>query len=262
MKIFLSVVLVLVSFVALFFEIDKGALELYYQSFDRAVYSFALAKGLNAVISVIQSSEISVSFFVGATVGLGEILDPLNDMVERFSWVMLASSVSLGIQQLLLILGKTLFLKVILMVAIIVTMMAMWIKKLHNSTAFLIALKVVVLLVILRFGAVAFVYTNEIFYNNIYAQKYENSTKFINEYKNDLEEIQKDEKKITTYWGAFEQKMELFSKKVIKLITIFVVTTIIFPLMYLWFLLILLRWVFNLKFDNDRIMLMLNKKGT
>lgn len=260
MKIFLSIVLVVISLVSLMFNIDDNAMELYYQSFDRAVYSFALAKGLNAVISVIQSSEISVSFFVGATVGLGEILDPLNDLVERFSWIMLASSVSIGIQHLLLILGKTFFIKAALVVASVITIMVMWIKKLHNSTALLLLLKIFVLLVVLRFGAVVFIYANETFYNNIYAKNYQNSTTFINDYKSDLEEIQKENKELDSYWGEFEQKMEVFSKKVIKLITIFIVTTVIFPLIFLWFLMILLKWIFNLKFDTNKVMLMLNKR--
>jgi len=260
MKIFLSVVLVLVVILSMLIDVDKAAMELYYQSFDRAVYSFALAKGLNAVISVIQSSEISVSFFVGATVGLGEILDPLNDMVERFSWIMLMSSVSIGIQHLLLILGKSAFIKVALVISGLISVAVIWIKNLHNSTALLLLLKIFVLIFILRFGAVLFVYANESFYNNIYADNYKKSTAFISDYKDDLEEIQKEKRELDTYWNDFENKMDTFSKKVIKLITMFIVTTVIFPLLFLWFLIILLKWIFNLKFDKSKIMLMLNKK--
>lgn len=235
-------------------------MELYYQNFDRAVYSFALAKGLNAVISVVQSIEVSAGVFVEGTVVLGELLDPLNDMVERFSWVMLASSVSIGIQHLLLLLSKTLFLKIALISAIVISFLLIWIKKLHNSFFFILSVKIVALLVILRFGAVTFVYVNEAFYNNLYAKNYESSTKYISGYKSELEKIKEDKEKLESYWQKFERNMEVFSKKVIKLITMFVVTTIIFPLVYLWFLLILVRWLFNLKFDNDKVMILLNKK--
>ncbi len=261
MKIFLSIVLVVISLFTLFFEVDEAALELYYENFDRAVYSFALAKGLNAVISVLQSSEINVSFIVGATVGLGEILDPLNDMIERFSWVMLASSVSIGIQHLLLMLGKTVFLNVALVSALAVSFSLLWVKKLHSSKVFMVAIKIVVLLVVLRFGAVVFVYANEAFYNNLYSENYKSATKFISSYKSDLEKLQQDKDKLETYWEKFENKMEVFSKKVVRLMTMFVVMTMIFPLVYLWLLVVLLKWIFNLKFDDDRIMLMLNKKG-
>jgi len=261
MKILLSIVLIMTAVFSLFFEVDKIALELYYQNFDRAVYSFALAKGLNAIISVIQSSEINVSFFVGTTIGLGQILDPLNDLIERFSWVMLASSVSIGIQHLLLVLGKSLFVKFSVGFGVVFTLLIMWIKKLHNVRAFLIFVKIVFLLLILRFGAVLFIYANDSLYHNIYEQNYQNSTNYISGYKNDLEEIQKEHKKLDTYWEKFEENMEVFSKKVVKLITMFVVSTVLFPLVFLWFLLSLIRWIFNLKFDEKKILILLNKKG-
>jgi hypothetical protein len=36
----------------------------------------------------------------------GEILDPVNDLVERFSWIMLGATISLGVQQVLLDIGQ------------------------------------------------------------------------------------------------------------------------------------------------------------
>lgn len=64
-----------------------------------AFQSFALAKALNAVISVLQSVTGDALL---VQVQFGEVLDPANDMVERFSWVMFASTVSLAFQKLLL----------------------------------------------------------------------------------------------------------------------------------------------------------------
>ena len=46
--------------------------------------SYAVARGINAVVSVLQSTEVSVGF---ASISPGEALDPLNDLVERFSWI-------------------------------------------------------------------------------------------------------------------------------------------------------------------------------
>tara|TARA_B100000700_G_scaffold144292_1_gene160358 strand:+ start:27848 stop:28753 length:906 start_codon:yes stop_codon:yes gene_type:complete len=64
-----------------------------------AFQSFALAKALNAVISVLQSVTGDALL---VQIQFGEVLDPANDMVERFSWVMFASTVSLAFQKLLL----------------------------------------------------------------------------------------------------------------------------------------------------------------
>ena len=56
--------------------------------------------------SVIQDTEIAFSpAGVGVTLAVGEILDPINDLIERFSFVMLVSTASLGIQKILLEVG-------------------------------------------------------------------------------------------------------------------------------------------------------------
>ena len=59
---------------------------------ERALQAFAVARGINAVISVIQDVEIGFTFGLSATLSPGEILDPVNDLVERFSLVMLVAS--------------------------------------------------------------------------------------------------------------------------------------------------------------------------
>ncbi len=59
---------------------------------ERALQAFALARGINAVISVIQDVEIGFTFGLAATLSPGEILDPVNDLVERFSLAMLVAS--------------------------------------------------------------------------------------------------------------------------------------------------------------------------
>lgn len=67
---------------------------------------YAIARGLNAVISMAKGTEVSIEpLGVGLTLTPGEILDPLNDLIEQFSLVLLIASASLGIQQILLAIG-------------------------------------------------------------------------------------------------------------------------------------------------------------
>lgn len=69
---------------------------------QRALVTFAVARGLNGVISVAQGTEIALQpIGIGLTITAGEILDPLNDLVERFSWLAMVASASLGTQMLL-----------------------------------------------------------------------------------------------------------------------------------------------------------------
>jgi hypothetical protein len=62
-------------------------------TFERALAAFAVSRAINAVISVIQEAEVGVSL-VAVNAGLqpGQVLDPVNDLVERFSLVMLAAA--------------------------------------------------------------------------------------------------------------------------------------------------------------------------
>jgi uncharacterized protein YceK len=73
------------------------------EALKNAAVTFAVARMLNGIISVIQHVEVAATpAGVGVSVAPGQILDPLNDLVEQFSTVMLLATVSLAIQKLLL----------------------------------------------------------------------------------------------------------------------------------------------------------------
>ena len=51
-----------------------------------AAITYATARGINALVSMMQSSEVEAGIgVVSGSVTIGELLDPLNDMIERFS---------------------------------------------------------------------------------------------------------------------------------------------------------------------------------
>ena len=73
------------------------------EAFKRALVTFAVARTLNGVISVAQGTEVAVEpGGVGVNFTVGQILDPINDLVEHFSSVMLVATSSLGLQNILL----------------------------------------------------------------------------------------------------------------------------------------------------------------
>jgi len=72
-------------------------------AFKRALVTFAVSRALNGAISVAQGTELAIEpAGVGVILTLGQVLDPINDLVERFSTVMLVAASSLGLQNLLL----------------------------------------------------------------------------------------------------------------------------------------------------------------
>ncbi len=69
--------------------------------------AYATARGINALVSVMQGTEVNA---VMLTVAAGEVLDPVNDLIERLSTLFLYALGSLALQKtLLLLFGDRLF---------------------------------------------------------------------------------------------------------------------------------------------------------
>lgn len=77
-------------------------------TFKRTLGALAATRGLDSAISLAQSSEISFSFGPGGSIGIGQALDPVNDLVEQYASLLLTSTTALGVQQLGLRMGKSL----------------------------------------------------------------------------------------------------------------------------------------------------------
>ncbi|HEX9803968.1 MAG TPA: hypothetical protein VGB35_11960, partial [Gammaproteobacteria bacterium] len=102
-KLALSALCLALLLIAGFGIVDDLGREYTDRGFKRALVTFAVARSLNGVISVAQGTEVAIQpAGIGLNFAPGQILDPINDLVERFSWVMLASSTSLGIQKVLM----------------------------------------------------------------------------------------------------------------------------------------------------------------
>ncbi|MFA7293790.1 MAG: hypothetical protein WC023_16235 [Rhodocyclaceae bacterium] len=69
----------------------------------RALVSFAAARALNAIISVAQGTDVSIEpGGVGIKFAPGQVLRPINDLVAQFAELMLAASVAFGVMKVLL----------------------------------------------------------------------------------------------------------------------------------------------------------------
>jgi len=111
---------------------------------------FALARGLNAIISVAQGTELSIEpMGVGVTLTPGEVLDPLNDLIEQFASILLVASASLGIQQIILLLSDKPLVQFGLAASIVI-MSVVYILPVSNQAVRKLLLKLVIMLTIAR----------------------------------------------------------------------------------------------------------------
>lgn len=126
------------------FAIDELAQDYLTDTISSNAIVFGVVRTFNGVISVVQSAEVGVGV---AGIGIGEIFDPVNDLIERFSGLLLVTLTALGIQQVILLFTTSMPLKVLFTVVSLVSLAMVWWQKGSVS----LVLRILVVLLFLRF---------------------------------------------------------------------------------------------------------------
>lgn len=270
-KVLISLLLASCIFLAHFNWLDTLAEDYTEQGIKRTLITYAITRSLNGVISVAQGTEVAVSpAGIGLNFAPGQILDPVNDLIERFSWIVLASGTSLGIQRVFLEISSSAVITWALTLLIALGLAAIWLYKAeeegHVSRKRLLN-KVMLVIILVRFSIPLIAVVNEALYVSYLQPKYEQAQtelektsdqiKLISDSSQDEyeEEInqQNSEKSLlekaelwlnnTKQSLNIDQQMESLklavaevSQQVINMIVVFVVQTIVFPLLFLWLL--------------------------
>jgi hypothetical protein len=119
-RVIVLALLLLVSLASSLSMLDEPATEYVNAGMKRALTTFAIARTLNAAISLAQGTEVTAGLGAELTLSVGQVLDPINDLVESFSNLMLMASVAFGIQKVLLAIGQYHWVKWVLMALIAV----------------------------------------------------------------------------------------------------------------------------------------------
>lgn len=82
---------------------QRGVIAQSEKGLKSALTMYALARGLNAVISVAQGTRVAVEpVGIGVELSIGEALKPVQELVDQFSTAMLAAAAVFGLQILLM----------------------------------------------------------------------------------------------------------------------------------------------------------------
>ena len=233
-------------------------------AFGRAMIGFGLARALNGVISVAQGTEFAVQpAGVGVNFSPGEILDPINDLVERFSWVMLIATSSLGIQKILLDISSWAGVSVLLAGAGLFFLLT----RMRNSAIGRLAdfaSKLLLVMLLVRFMIPVGALASDWVYRQFLEPQYEQSSQQLELASERIKEIstrqsqQQSADSITDkaknlynsvtskfdfdgMLDDYKQSAENVSENAINLIVVFVMQTIIFPLLFLFLIYRLFR---------------------
>jgi hypothetical protein len=273
--ILLAGLLLLVVTISSITTVDRFAEEKYEALFQRAFVTFALARTLNGVISAVQGTELALQpAGVGVTLTPGEILDPVNDLVERFSWIMLGATISLGIQQVLLDVGQ--WWGVRLLVALLGLAWLIVRLRRRSSTGGKsdsterILLRVLVIVLFLRFAVPVAMIANEALYSLFLESRYMESAQVIESAGEQLEQTveraepsgqaEGEEPGFLESLGRslsgtrealdFSERLDRISARaaeviehLIQLSVVFVLQTGILPIVFLWIFLQLIKRV-------------------
>lgn len=198
------------------------------ESIKNGAIVFAIARALNGIISVLQTIQADV---IIVSVTIGELLDPLNDLVENFSDLMTLALGSLALQKLLLIItSNDLFSWLVTIIGLILLISRFFFEKLIKfaTIAFLT-------LLFIRFLFSFVVISNNYFDNAITIHHQEPQIQALNLTKTKLESYENLKKlNPNRFFDEASQYIELSVTALINLIAVFVLKTIISPLLFWW----------------------------
>ncbi len=106
--------------------LESAAEDYFERTREKATYTYVAARLLNASISILQSVHLSAGIVSADPL---QFLDPVDDLVEKFSTIMLISLASVLTQELLLKIGSLVAFSAILPIAFLVLALKPWLPQ-------------------------------------------------------------------------------------------------------------------------------------
>ena len=228
----------------------------------RALLTFASARALNAVISVVQGTEVAIEpAGVGVVLTPGQVLDPVNDLVEQFSNLMLVASISFGVQKVLISIGAHWVISLLMSIAALGW--AFFLVREEPAPAWLSRLLVVLLMT--RFAVPVVTIGADGLFQAFMVADYQSSQQLIdsasgnlaksdppvaaaNESQGLLEKFKgwlPQSGDVKARFERLKQVAEQAIEHIIKLMVIFLLQTLLIPLLLLWVLYGVVRRTFE-----------------
>ncbi len=238
--------------------------------------AFATARLLNGMLSLIEELELSARVGVGVAVSPGEVLEPLDDLAERFSLVMLVNLVTVSGLLLLGEVGKLIGLSLLVPLGLLVLAASLWQAPDKRSAIAGTGYRIVLLGLFLRLfvpaigmGSVAL---DALILERKQAEAVEKMPEFVRERTQSLElaeesvvdgsgnpeedsgwffsdifgvgtEIKDKVGEIRQDVAKLRESLPQVIQSIVEQIVIFVIKSVVLPLIFLWVILRFYRWI-------------------
>lgn len=224
-----------------------------------ALVTFAVARTLNAVISAAQGTELALEpGGVGVVLSVGEVLDPINDLIERFSAVMLVAASSLGLQALLLTITSWWGISIFLVAAGVAFLVTIWAPRSVAASYAGPALRVLLILLFVRFAVPVLIVGTTVISDAFLLPEQQAATAVLESTTSEIEELNESPRSASTEdqslidrigemiddslesmqiherMSKLRESASQASEHIVSLIAIFVLQTIILPIAFLW----------------------------
>lgn len=189
-KVLRTILIVLIAGVAISGLVDTRSQQYAQQSLNRALVTFAAARTLNGVISVAQGTEVAIEpGGLGVILTPGQVLDPVNDLVERFSSLMLVAASSLGLQIMLLKITSSWGVTALLVASIAAWLASAWSRRLNNNKYFSLAVRLTLILTFVRFAIPVIIICSNFMFSTFLQNDQESATAALEETFTAIEEV-------------------------------------------------------------------------
>lgn len=227
----------------------------------KAGLAYATCRAINASVSVVKDSTLQLEpAGVGVSLAVGQVLDPIDDMTERLSSVLVTAITSLGVQKLSYEIGVTLAPQVFAAFLIILSILV-WFNNDRVTSLQKITTRILILIAVLRFCLPVSSVVNHYIYKNYFSEQITTtnqeltvSSKIFDQFGNIVVP------ESTGFWGAIENSASFIKKvsvdfknalkasvtgmgeiieNLLKLtflyVGIFIIQVLILPLLIFWF---------------------------
>lgn len=222
-------------------QMDRQAVIYIDQSLKKALLAFGMARAMNSAISFFQETTLAVQpLGMGVELPVGQVLDPVNDMIERASWVFLMSATALGVQRLFLEISQWAALSVVLNLFLVCVILALFMKRIGVDVRSA-AVRLGLLLLFIRCFIPLSYMANARIYDQFMAPTVAAQLGVLEKQQAQMDQLSEttrtgipDKGKIMAVFREITEAVKDISNRLVKLITVFIAQVIVLPLLFLW----------------------------
>ncbi len=263
-----SVAAVLAIVLALTGVADRTSEVIAGDALKRALVTFAASRALNGAISAAQGTELALEpAGVGVVLSVGQVLDPINDLVERFSAVMLVAATSIGLQNVLLRILSAPGFDVALALIAVWVLLSSWLPAVRLNASLPWARRTLLVVIFLRFALPVLIIGSDFVFEEFLATEQQAALDALRGVQADIEDIgdtqpalpvgeqslmERFSSMVDSTLAAVDPRDALdqlsdrvadASEHIISLIVIFVLQTILLPIAFVWLFVELLKGI-------------------